>query len=96
MPLKIPQFLCQSRTRHPELLKAALNVSVADERFLDSPKDLTGKTTAQIGLDTHPCQDGRGVVIDSGCRTPDYPCPVASSRAVDRPEGSAEELEKVL
>ena len=33
--------------------KAALNVLVADEQHLDGPEDLTGETTAQIGLYSH-------------------------------------------
>lgn len=33
-----------------ELLKGALNDLVADERTIDGPEDLTGKTTAQTGL----------------------------------------------
>ena len=41
----------------PELFKASLKVVVAEERALDGPEDLTGKTTAQIGLYSHLCQD---------------------------------------
>jgi hypothetical protein len=37
-----------------ELLKTPLNVIVAEERALDGPEDLTGKTMVQIGLYTHP------------------------------------------
>jgi hypothetical protein len=36
----------------PELFKAASNVFVAAEQALDSPEDLTGMTTAEIGLYT--------------------------------------------
>jgi hypothetical protein len=37
MPLKNCLFLCRSRPRFPLLLKAALNVFVAEERGLDGP-----------------------------------------------------------
>jgi hypothetical protein len=50
MPLKNPRFFCRSRLRCPKLLKAALNTLIADERTVDGPEDLTGKTTAQTGL----------------------------------------------
>jgi hypothetical protein len=36
-PLKDPRFLCRSLSRRPQLLKAALNVFVADERTVDGP-----------------------------------------------------------
>jgi putative phosphoesterase len=36
--LKNPRFLCRSRPRFPQLLKAAVNVVVADEQFLDDPR----------------------------------------------------------
>jgi hypothetical protein len=38
---------------YPELLKAALNVFVADEQFFFGPEELTHKTTTQIGLYAH-------------------------------------------
>ena len=41
------------------LLKSALHTFVADERLLQGPEDLTGKTTAQIGLYAHRAQDSR-------------------------------------
>jgi hypothetical protein len=37
MPLKNPRFLCRSRPRYPQLLKAAFNALVADERTVDDP-----------------------------------------------------------
>jgi hypothetical protein len=37
MPLKNSRFLCRSRLRSPELLKAALNALIADERTVDGP-----------------------------------------------------------
>jgi hypothetical protein len=37
MPLKNPRFLCQSRPRHPQLLKAALNALEADELTVHRP-----------------------------------------------------------
>jgi hypothetical protein len=58
-----------------ELLKAALNVVVGDERLLDGPEDLTGKTTAQSGLYTHPCQHSRTLATSRGRLTPDTPPP---------------------
>jgi hypothetical protein len=57
MPLKNSRFSCRSRTRYPQLLKAAVHTFVADERVLDGPRDLTGKTTAQIGLYVHLYKD---------------------------------------
>jgi len=36
-----------------ELLKASLNVVVAEERALDGPEDLAHGTTAQTGFYTH-------------------------------------------
>jgi hypothetical protein len=48
------------------VLKAALNVVVADERILESPEDPTGEIRAQIGLYAHRGQGGRGLVIDPG------------------------------
>jgi hypothetical protein len=37
-----------------QLLKAALNVVVGEEKVLKGPEDLTDETTAQTGLYTHP------------------------------------------
>jgi hypothetical protein len=48
------------------LLKSALHTFVADERLLEGPEDLTGMTTAQIGLYAHRDQDSR----TSGNRPP--------------------------
>jgi hypothetical protein len=42
-----------------ELLKASLNVVVAEEQAFDGPEGLTSEAAAQIGLYAHPCQDGR-------------------------------------
>jgi hypothetical protein len=53
MPLKNLQFLCRSRLRFPQLLKAALNVFVAEGQTLDDLRDLTEETTAQTGFYTH-------------------------------------------
>jgi hypothetical protein len=50
MALKKPRYLCRSHPRYLQHLKAALKVLVADERTLDGPEDLTGKTTAQNRL----------------------------------------------
>jgi hypothetical protein len=53
MPLKNARFPCRSRTRYPQLLKAAFNALVADERTVDGPEDLTTKTAALIGFYAH-------------------------------------------
>ena len=66
MPPNNPRFLCRSPPRCPQLLKAALNVFVAEVRTLDGPEDLSGETTAQIGLYSHPCQDGQASSIRPG------------------------------
>jgi hypothetical protein len=66
MPLKNPQFLCRSLLSYPQLLKAALNVLVAEGQTPDDPRDLTHKTTAQTGLYTHRGLDGRTSVTDRG------------------------------
>ena len=53
MPLNNPQFLCRARPSYPQLLKAALNVFVAEGQTLDGPEDLTHKMTVQIRLYAH-------------------------------------------
>jgi hypothetical protein len=63
----------------PELLKAVLNVVVAEERALDGPEDLTHETTAQIGLYAHLGQDSRTSCNRLGALTPATP-PLGSSR----------------
>jgi hypothetical protein len=73
MPLKNSWFLCRSRSRHPFLLKAALNVFVAEVQSLDDPRDLTEETTAQTGFYTHRGLDGRTSSDRPGALTPDYP-----------------------
>jgi hypothetical protein len=70
MPLNNPRFLCRSRLKHPQLLKAALIALVADERTVDAPRDLTGKTTAQIGFYTHRALDGVSSTNGPEVRTP--------------------------
>ena len=57
--LRIPSVLCRSHTRYPQLLKAALNVFIAEERALDGPEDLAHGATAQTGFYTHRGLDGR-------------------------------------
>ena len=49
---------------------------------------------AQIGLYAHPCQDSRTLAQSCGQLTPDTPPP--DRLIVDRPEGSAEEFDKVF
>ncbi len=44
----------------------------------------------------HLCQDGPGLVIDPGVPNSCLPPVESSSRAVDKPAGSAEEIEKIL
>jgi hypothetical protein len=73
MPLNNPRFLCRSRPRHPQLLKAALNVFVAEGQTLDDPRDLTEETTAQSGFYTHPGLDEQASSIRPGVLTPDTP-----------------------
>ena len=75
MPLNHPRFLCRTRTRYPQLLKAALNVFVAEGQTLDDPRDLTDKTTAQTGFYTHRGLDGQASSIRPGVLTPDTPSP---------------------
>jgi hypothetical protein len=84
MPLKNPRFLCRSRPRVPQLLKAALKVVVAHERTVDGPEDLTHKTTAQTGFYTHRGLDEQASSIRPGVLTPDTP-PRSRPESVDRP-----------
>jgi hypothetical protein len=65
-PLNNPQFLCRSRPRFPQLLKATLNVFVAEGQTLDDPRDLTEQTTAQIGFYTHRGLDEQASSIRPG------------------------------
>src|SRR5215218_5842958 len=65
----------------PELFKAALSIVVAEERALDGPENLTGKTTAQIGLCTLKPQPVEKVVVG----------PVGSPR---EPENTSKTLRK--
>jgi hypothetical protein len=50
MPLNNPRFLCRSRPRFPQLLKAASNVFVDEGQTLDAPRGPTEKTTAQTAF----------------------------------------------
>jgi len=75
MALNNPRFLCRPPIPYaPELLKAALDVSVADEWALDGPEDLAHGTMDQTGFYTHrglddwTSSDGPG-----GPLTPDTP-----------------------
>ena len=72
-PLKILKFLCRSRPRYPQRLKAAFNALVADERTVDGPEDLTEETTAQTGFYTHRGLDEQASSIRPGVLTPDPP-----------------------
>jgi hypothetical protein len=96
MPLKNCRFLCRSRPRYPQLLKAALNVFVAERQTLDDPRDLTEQTTAQSGFYTHRGQDSRTSSIRPGALTPDTPPPVASSRTWMDPRGRHRKMRKSL
>jgi hypothetical protein len=53
MPPKIPPFPYRSLPKFPRLLKAALNVFLAEMRTPDDPEGLTEQTTAQTGFSTH-------------------------------------------
>jgi hypothetical protein len=66
MPLNNFRFLCRSRPRHPKLLKAALDVFVAEVQTLDDPRDPTEETTAQTGFYTHRGLDEQGSFIRPG------------------------------
>ncbi len=44
---------------------------------MDSPEDLTGETTAQIGLYAHPCQDNGPSVNNRGLNSC-YPFPACA------------------
>jgi hypothetical protein len=48
--LIVPDFSADPAPGNSELLKASLNVVVAEERALDDPRDLTGETTAEMAL----------------------------------------------
>jgi hypothetical protein len=47
------------------LLKAALHTVVADEQVLEGPEDVTGETTAQMGLYTHTDARTAGVYLST-------------------------------
>ena len=59
----------------PQLFRASLKVSVAEERGLDDPAGLTINNGLQIALYTHPCQASRTSSNRPGVETPDYPAP---------------------
>ena len=88
MPLKDCRFLCRSCPRYLPLLKAALNVLVAEGQTLDDPRGPTEKTTAQSGFYTHRGLDDQSSSIRPGVLTPDAPPPGSSRDFVDGPEGS--------
>src|SRR5215210_967058 len=90
MPPKYPRFLYRSRPRFPQLLKATLNVFVAEGQTLDDPRDLTEETTAQIGFYTHRGLDDQASSIRPGALTPDTPPRSRPRDFVYGPEGSAE------
>jgi hypothetical protein len=69
------------------LLKAALNVFVADERTVYGPEDLTHKTTAQSGFYTHRGLDEQASSIRPGVLTPDT-LPGRVLENMDEPQGS--------
>ncbi len=73
----------------PGFLKAALNVSVADEQVADDPEDLMAETMAQIGLYTHRGLDSQASSNNQGALTPATPSPGRVLEAIGRPEGSA-------
>jgi hypothetical protein len=93
IPLKNPRFLCRSRPRFPQLLKAALNVFVAEVQTLDDPEDLTGETFAQTGFYTHRGLDDRTSSDRPGVLTPDTP-PRSRPESVDEPRGRHGKMRK--
>ena len=95
-PLNNSRFLCRSRPRYPQLLKAALNVFVVEGQTLDDPSDLTEKTTAQTGFDTHRGLDEQASSIRPGAITLDTPSPGRVLKNMDGPQGPAEEDDKVF
>jgi hypothetical protein len=62
----MPRFLYRSHPRHPLLLKAALNLVVAEGQTLDDPRDLTEQTTAQTAFYTHRGLDEQACSIRPG------------------------------
>jgi hypothetical protein len=88
IPLPIP--LC-----NPKLLKAALNVFVAEQQVLDDPRDLTDQTTAQTGFYTHRVQAGRTSSIRPGALTPDA-LPGRVLMNMDGPEGRHGKMRNVF
>ena len=73
-----------------------MNALVADERTVDGPEDLTGKTTAQTGFYTHRGLDEQASSIRPGAITPDTPSPGRVLKNVDGPEGRHGKMRKVL
>jgi hypothetical protein len=70
----------------PGLPKGALNAFQADNRLVESPEDLTDKTTAQTSSYTHRGLDEQASSIRPGVLTPDtLPCRVL--KTMDGPEG---------
>jgi hypothetical protein len=63
----------------PGLPKGALNAFQADKRLVESPEDLTDKTTAQTGFYTHRGLEEQASAIRPEVLTPDTPPPVSSS-----------------
>jgi hypothetical protein len=77
-------------------LKAVLYSFVTDEQVLESPEGLRGKTTAQIGSYAHRCQGSRTSNAELPHKLLATLPPEGESGAVDRPEGSPEEISQVL
>jgi hypothetical protein len=77
-----------------ELLKASLNVVVAEERVLDGPEGLTPYSSLQNGLYTYPCQDGRTFSKHPGVVTPATPPPYQHLDEVPRIHLSASLCER--
>jgi hypothetical protein len=91
--LRAPYSLLTLNQNVPELLKAAHTASVGEEGVLNYPEGLTYKATAEISLYTHRGQDSWTLVVDWGALTPDT-LPGLILVVVDRPEGSAGDLQK--
>jgi hypothetical protein len=78
MAPKKPLFLCRSRSRYPQLLKAASNVFVAEGQTLDGPEDLTGltgKTTFKSACTHTDVRQVLPLVTDPGSKLLTTPAP---------------------
>jgi hypothetical protein len=96
--LKVPDSSDDPEARCSRAPEAALNVVVADEQSLECLEGLTDEITAQIGLHVYRCQNSWTIANQQRPLTPATlpPTICVSSRAVDRLEESAVEVDKVF